>query len=194
MFNKKTWIFVMFMVPIILSLPSFVFADDIQKKWYEAQILGVIVGALAVIASTYIPHLLEKRQEKKNLKTGIKCEVKVITKVCEEDLAVFEDYAKRIREKGGPPEIIVPAAAKTRFIDCSLACLGSLETEFVEKVIQLLASLDSAYGGLDSLKNLVPKIKSEEGWTLKKFLDCMEETKGYFKKTVDLGNEIDKFK
>lgn len=96
-------------------------------KWYQTQIVGVIVGGIIAFGFNWIYRWNEKRIEKRNLKAGIKAEVKVFTEFLKYGLQTIYKYKETLEKNGSIPSSKITGNFDTVFIDGNIDKLGVLE-------------------------------------------------------------------
>ena len=159
-----------------------------MTAWYHSQIVGVIVGALAVFVATEAHEMIQNRREKRSLKAGIISEIRILLGFLEESIESFEVWKNEIEEnivrrwKWGSP-------GNTTFIDSNLDKLGRLDSEFIPKVIEFRMLVGGLNGAHDILQESIDKYQQSKGYIelVKANVDGM--MKGT-KNLIKLGKEI----
>ena len=106
-------------------------------KWYETQIVGVIVGGLITMLANWLLRWNENRIETKNLKAGIKAEVLVFSKFIEGGLPKIQKYKEEFESTGNIPKLTMTGQFNFSFIDSNMSKIAALDEELMKKIIEL---------------------------------------------------------
>ena len=66
-------------------------------KWYETQIVGVIIGGLIAMLANWLLRWNENRIETRNLKAGVKAEVSVFSTFIKTGLPTIQQYKEELK-------------------------------------------------------------------------------------------------
>lgn len=113
-------------------------------KWYETQIIGVIVGGFITMFANWLLKWNENRIEIKNIKAGIKAEVSVFTTFIESGLVTVQKYKQQFEETKIIPNLKITGQFDFSFIDSNMPKIGALDEELMKKIIEL-RGLKEAY-------------------------------------------------
>lgn len=113
-------------------------------KWYETQIVGVIIGGLITMLANWLLKWNETRIETKNIKAGAKVEVLVFSKFIESGIPKIQKHREEFEATGKIPKLKMTGQFKFTFIDSNMSKFGALDEELMKKIIEL-RGLKEAY-------------------------------------------------
>lgn len=113
-------------------------------KWYETQIIGVIIGGLITMIANWLLKWDESRRETKNIKAGVKAEILVCSKFLDYGIPTIQKLREEFETTAVIPELKMTGQFNFTFIDSNMSKFGALDTKLLVKIIEL-RSLHEAY-------------------------------------------------
>ena len=120
-------------------------------KWYETQIVGVIVGGLITMLANWLLKWNESRIETKNLKAGAKAEVLVFSKFIESGIPKIQKHKEEFEATGKIPKLKMIGQFEFNFIDSNMSKIGTLDEELMKKIIELRGLKEAYTAGAEIL-------------------------------------------
>jgi len=160
-----------------------------KMKWYETQIIGVIVGGLIVFCSNWFAKWNENRQECNKLKAVIYSEIKIFSDILSQCLVTIEQYQKDLEESGTISKSKITGNFEFSFIDSNMAKIGILDKPLIKLIIEIRGLRCAFAEGLNILIELIPsfhELKIKE-YTIKTHLISAENS---IKKMQQINNQI----
>jgi len=113
-------------------------------KWYQTQIIGVIVGGFITMSANWLLKWNENRIEIKNIKAGIKTEISVFADFIESGLTKVQEYKQQFELSKKIPNLKMTGQFDFSFIDSNMSKIGALDENLMKKIIEL-RGLKEAY-------------------------------------------------
>ena len=124
-------------------------------KWYETQIIGVIVGGVITMLANWLLKWNESRIEKRNLKAGAKAEVLVFSKFIESGIPKIQKLKEEFEATGKIPKLKMTGHFDFIFIDSNMSKIGILDKEFMKKIIELRGLKEAYTAGSEILSDTI---------------------------------------
>jgi len=160
-----------------------------ETKWYETQIIGVIVGGLITLVANWFYRWNESRIEKNNLKAGINAEISVFFEFTESVLKTIQKTKKEFESKGSIFEVKMTGVFEFNFIDSNMSKLSIVGGNLLKKIIEL-KGLCVAY--IEGSKIIFDEISvfNKSGCSKSALMLSISQAEGTMKRIKELCDEI----